>query len=707
MTTIIPASGRFSPAVRAVPAAFAFVLLASAIAVPAGRADSIWNGPSEGGTWSTDANWTPATAPVSDASTVLEFAHTGSAWTTTNDIAGDFSLNILRFSGNSAGTINIAASAGQKLVFTANGALLPQIQFNSASSADRTIAAQLRLDADTSITSAGANAGNLWLSGTISGSGALVVDYSSSGTVVLNAANSTFSGGVVLNSGRLALNNNTTLGSGDLTLKGGLLRTTGGSDRSLANKLNFAGNVTIFSAAATRNLAFTNGGSLQGSNAIHTVTLDNAANTLTLGGAFTGAGNGLTFAGSGKVALGNGSTDTAANTFTGATAVSASGVTLTLDKADGTDAVAGNLAVSAGSVVWARSNQIADTAGVAVTGGTVRLDSGLTETVASLSLGGGTFAVSGGATLSSGAVAVTAGAGTRSIGGVLETGAGGLSITHDGSASILNALSLYDTATSASGVLRLGGNLTYTNATGVDSGARIIRGAGNGHIDLGGADRIFTINDGAADEDFEITTGIKNGGLTKAGLGTLVLSGGSGSMDYSGATIVDAGRLVLTTSLPSSNVIVRAGGIFAGGGATGGVVGQSLSFDDGGRFAVSLAPSSTTSVLTLKVGGPVTIAAGALLDISSLAGLDALAFDTQLILLENTGTGSIAGSFLGYEEGRIFTLGNNTFLASYQLGAGGNDFGFLVTAVPEPAALAALLGAGILAATAVLRRRKR
>src|SRR4029079_18132357 len=78
-------------------------------------------------------------------------------------------------------------------------------------------------------------------------------------------------------------------------------------------------------------------------------------------------------------------------------------------------------------------------------------------------------------------------------------------------------------------------------------------------VDLGGATRTFTINDGAPAIDVSILAAIiGSGGLTKAGAGTLQLSGAD---SYTGDTTITGGLLTLAgaaAKLGAGNVIVQA-----------------------------------------------------------------------------------------------------------------------------------------------------
>jgi fibronectin-binding autotransporter adhesin len=609
-----------SPVRRHVSSAAALLALLAGHELPA---QSVWSNNTTGSTllWSTASNWSPASAPVSGTSTVLEFGHIAAgSLVANNDISSGFQLNILRFTGSNATTINVG---GSSLAFVANGGTNPEIQFNSTSTAAQTISAAMALNANTTVTSSISNAtGNLQL-GTLSGAGKLSVDFttSASGAVLLAASSvNTHTGGVDLNNGRLVVANSASFGTGAVTLSGGILRTTtGATGLSFANSLNLAGNVTLFETASSagNSLTFTNGGTVQGTAATHTLTLGKTGTILTLGGAFTGVGNGLTFAGSGTVNLGAGSSDSAANTYSGTTTVSASTVTLNLDKAAGTNAIGGGLTLASGTRAnWMRANQVSDIATITVNGGTLdfasaALGDGVSETIGALTASSGTIATNASKNSASGNTITVAGATTisgasfnvnqgstlstssldlttnsssnRIVGGNLIVGSGGLAITQ--AAAGTSALTLYESP--SSGVLTLNGNLTFTNSTGSTNSATITRGIGTGYIDLGGGTRTFTINDGAATDDLQVTVKVTNGGLIKEGAGALAF--GNTLSDYTGNTTINGGtiRANSTTTLANQSTYALANtagvtldlnnfshtiGGLSGGGATGGTV---------------------------------------------------------------------------------------------------------------------------------------
>ncbi|TLD68292.1 hypothetical protein FEM03_23530 [Phragmitibacter flavus] len=99
----------------------------------------------------------------------------------------------------------------------------------------------------------------------------------------------------------------------------------------------------------------------------------------------------------------------------------------------------------------------------------------------------------------------------------------------------------------AGGRLLLQGNLTTIASA---NGAQILDNTANlnpvrGYVDLGGATRTFTIADGSATNDLNITAAITNGGIIKAGTGLLRLAGNS---TYDGTTSINTGIVIAASN---------------------------------------------------------------------------------------------------------------------------------------------------------------
>lgn len=135
-----------------------------------------------------------------------------------------------------------------------------------------------------------------------------------------------------------------------------------------------------------------------------------------------------------------------------------------------------------------------------------------------------------------------------------------------------------------------------------------------GHLRLEGAET-FDIGDGAADVDLYINAVVADddrdglsGGIVKAGAGTLMLASQS---TYTGNTVIQSGRLIADGAL-AGNVSVENGAVFRGG------------------------DSAETGTLT--VGGDVSLAAGARLEIDPAACVTVggtLSFGDVLVVLKS------------------------------------------------------------------------
>jgi len=271
------------------------------------------------------------------------------------------------------------------------------------------------------------------------------------------------------------------------------------------------------------------------SSLLSVVTVSNAGNTSPFTLSLTGSGSGGTTI-SGAIADG-GTTGTlaltinttggvttlsgaAANTYTGLTTVSAG--ELDLAKTGTANAIAGGgLTINGGTVKYTgtSTDMIANTAKVTISGGTLDLNNHA-DTIGSLTFNSGTLTSTGGTQ-------------TLTLAGSTAT-----TLQMQGGATIPTSANLAFSSTATTGV-----GMTFDASA---NGTATI----NGNINLNstattGITRTFTINDGTAATDTTIAGVISNTtatGLTKAGAGTLLLSGTTANT-YSGLTTVNAGEL--------------------------------------------------------------------------------------------------------------------------------------------------------------------
>ncbi|WP_217699031.1 beta strand repeat-containing protein [Prosthecobacter debontii] len=416
------------------------------------------------------------------------------------------------------------------------------------------------------------------------------------GSLTLTGMTATAGSNVALaNSFTLYGNSTTTLssitvGSGGLTLDGSRFNLRRGGAGALGSRLVLNGNVTAVGTTASTILEDTNGGSagqvdleLSGTSAAvdRQFTVEEATGSLTISvpitnGASTAAG--LIKAGLGSLTL----SGSLANTYTGLTRVSAG--TLVLNKTAGVNAVAGNIEVATGGTLTLNANeQIADTAGITVSGGTISAwsrtekiafytqtaggvtgsgNSGqVTITGAMSLLGGNTFTLnsnSGGtpahfqmdSLIMSGADIVMGGNnGVGAVRTAITVGSGGIQMTG-------RAINLY--RGSAGTVLNLNGDFSGSGNSAIQVGAT---GDVEPQLNLGTATRTFTIADSSTTT---INVGIVgDGGLTKEGNGTLSFTGNLNNT-YAGVTTINGGILALNqtsgTDAITNGVDVRTGG---------------------------------------------------------------------------------------------------------------------------------------------------
>lgn len=361
----------------------------------------------------------------------------------------------------------------------------------------------------------GTNTGNNTFAPTVAdnGTGAVSVTKNGTGSWILSGANS-YNGTTTVNTGVLNIQNASALGT-----------TTNGTSVISGAALQIQGNITVGAEALTlRGTGLGNDGALRniaGSNTYGgLVTLGAAARinsdagslTLSNTGTITGATFGLTVGGAG---------DTTIASIIGTT-------TGTLTK-DGT-----------GTVTLTGANTYTGATVVGAAGGS----------------NAGTLRVSGSGTIGTGntTATVTVNAGDLDLNGTTQkfSNASALIMGNGTAGSTANVLI-------GSGSLILGGNIAFVSGS-VANGATI-SGIGGGTLSLGGASRVFSANDSSnAPVDLTISAIIINGGassnISKNGAGVLLLSGAN---TYTGATLVNAGALVVTnlTDNTSDNALGR------------------------------------------------------------------------------------------------------------------------------------------------------
>ncbi|WP_210417811.1 GH25 family lysozyme [Bythopirellula goksoeyrii] len=134
------------------------------------------------------------------------------------------------------------------------------------------------------------------------------------------------------------------------------------------------------------------------------------------------------------------------------------------------------------------------------------------------------------------------------------------SLTIDGATLTFDTINLMPHSSESAKIL-MAGDLNFTL---LGSGTATIAngtGTGNsGHVDLGGANRVFNIADGAASIDLAIDVPVINGSLTKSGPGTLALYGNN---SFTGDAVVEDGVLSLSQAMlpDDSDVSLATGGI--------------------------------------------------------------------------------------------------------------------------------------------------
>jgi autotransporter-associated beta strand protein len=519
-------------------------------------------------------------------------------------------------------------------------------------------------------------------------------------------------------SASLAINNLnfTSAGVGyDLTssntgIKLTLMRTgTGGA--SAINAVNTSGTNTIdapliLGAAANQTQTFTqsSGGTLIVNGVIsntNNVTLSlNGGGIIQLGGANTYSGGTTLNAGTLNInnasALGTGTFTIAGGSNAIIDNTTGSAITLSTNNAqvwNGNFTFTGtrSLNLGTGAVTLGASRTVTVNANNLTVGGVIS-GSGFGLTKA----GNGTLTLGGANTYSSG---TTINAGTLNINNASALGTGTFTIS-GGSNAIIDNTTGGAITLSANNAQVWNGNFTFTGTQSLN--------LGTGAVALG-ASRTVTVNANNLTVGGVISgTGF---GLTKAGSGTLTLSGAN---TYTGATTVNAGTLLVngSNSAATGAVSVNNSGTTLGGTGT---IGGAVTVNSGANLlggTGSLASGTLTLAnnLTLNSGSIIELALGASGAHSTITRTGGTwSFNmTQAFTFINLGAqpGSYSniitglGSDPGSESG--WTITNTGWIGNFTYGSG--DISLNVVAVPEPSTWIA--GALALGAVGWTQRRR-
>nr|WP_051917470.1 autotransporter-associated beta strand repeat-containing protein [Brucella anthropi] len=491
------------------------------------------------------------------------------------------SNGFMQFQGNSSasnsrflvgtGTIGFAGnSTAQGSQFTLNGSssILDLRSYTGTSdfnvaSIDGATGARILIGSNTFVVDGSTSS---TFSGTIDGTGRLV--RGGSGTLTLSGTN-TYSGGTFFNSGAIAVSKDASLGAstGGLNFNGGTLQLTdsfvsarsvtlgaqGGTVQTAANEINElsggivgsgkliktgAGTLVLSGSNTYSGGTVINGGTVSISadknlgDATGTLAMNNNA-TLLLVDSFDNSRAVTLGSGGGTVQTVMGKSNAFAGAIDGSGPLTKSGDgTLTLS---GTNTYSGGTFINGGVVsVGADSNLGASSGTLSFDGGTLHLTGSFNNSRAvTLGAGGGTIQTS---LLHSNEFSGTIGG----TGKLTKNGAGTLTLAGDNSytgGTVVNAGVLSVSADKNlgdlsggvqlnSGTLRLTGDVTSDRVVAFDAAGGTIDAAAGTNSTFSG------LIDGL-------------GSLTKTGAGTLVLSG---SNDYLGGTVVEAGTLSISSN---------------------------------------------------------------------------------------------------------------------------------------------------------------
>jgi len=563
--------------------------------------------------------------------------------------------------------------------------------------------------------------GNAIVTANLAGSGA--VTMSGTGTLTLSGANN-YTGGTTVGNGTLVLANGGSLSTSNTLTLGSSSDNASGTFQ--LGDSNGVANTTVTSIATAG--SGTANAVVGGNSSASTLTVNNSSAVSyagQLGGSGTNQNNlALVKDGTGTLTL------SGASTYSGGTTLNAGTLVFGNNSAFGTGTVSLNAGTlkGSGSGDWTLSNTIsvAGTSTFDVAGKNTRLNGNIDGSAAL------TVANTGGA------ATLTFAGDNSGYGGTVTVNNGTAVNFASGNAGSAGAAWVFNDATSDRVRINLasGGTINFGSI------------AGSGQIQNDTASTTSTLSVGALNTSTTFSGTMKNGAsntgilaLTKVGSGTLTLSGAN---TYTGDTVISAGTLALASSGSIASAVIKnnatldvsavSGGFSVASGqtlmGTGTVIGATTI-----ASGATLAPGNSPGVITfndaLTLAGNTTMEANGTARGTNYDGI-------------NTGTGLLTyGGALTITFGSTFLTGVETF-DLFNIGAGGStsDFGSVsvtgsyiiagltnnlgvwtgstggynftfseftgdlsVSAIPEPAAYAALTGALFLGMAALRRRR--
>ncbi|CAM3062577.1 beta strand repeat-containing protein [Rariglobus hedericola] len=518
------------------------------------------------------------------------------------------------------------------------------------------------------------------------------------GTLILTADN-TYTGGTFINAGTVQIGN----GSGDGSITGNVAIATGAAlafNRS--NNLAFAGIISgdgsvVQTGSNTLTLSADN--TYTGGTRINSGTLSVSNNT-NLGN----ASGSVTLAG-GNLRLAN----NAATTFNRAVTVTANS-TLTPSRAsssgNGITHVLGTLSLGSHTLTIARGSNFSTNQTGSVTFGSTSLTGNATLDLTNVN-GSGIGVTTLGALNDHGTARslTKKGTGTLTLASAATSLVNGTAINLEAGVTNLNNA----TALGSLANVTLSSGATLAIASVPTLGA--LNGTG-GTVTLGSNTLTIGNTNNNLNSSFGGVISGTNGKLTKAGSGTLTLSG---TNTYTGATSVDAGKLFVNGSIANTAVTVKLNSTLGGTGSIGGLT----TVQSGARLAPGVSSGTLTFAngLSLNTGAILDFDLGTASDLirvssgtltgSAVAGgitinlADSGGFVTGTYTLVNFSNATLSSFDLS-----DFVLGSTLSGYNYALAFSGSTLVLTASVIPESTTVAQLFGAATLVFAAVRRRRR-